>query len=128
MPITLNMRSSTVGNLREKRRLISGKQILGAVLPDWDELKKLSLTLGGAMLEIPIQSWDIAMCPEGPMAMELNVGGAMSLPQLAHGEGIFNERFNEFLGECEKALSERKQRIRQKKNENRREQVKNIIS
>ena len=38
-----------------------------------------------------MQHWDIAICPEGPIALEVNVEGSVDLHQLASRKGIYDE-------------------------------------
>ena len=60
------------------------------------------------------QSWDIAICPDGPMVVEVNAGSAFNLSQLAAGRGILTDRFRAFLERCgyfEKASKSAKSRV-----------------
>lgn len=74
----------------------SGVALVGAALPDWPAL--MSMCLDGARMFLPnrYQSWDIALCPEGPVAVEVNTGSAFNLSQLATGEGFLTDRFVDF--------------------------------
>lgn len=75
----------------------TGASIVGAMLPDWEAAKALCLKHGEVLSGIKLQAWDIAMCPEGPVVMEINIGGDLNLPQLAVGAGMLDARFLEFL-------------------------------
>ena len=75
----------------------SGARIIGADLPDWGALTSLCLKHAASLSGLRLQAWDIAMCPEGPVAMEVNIGGDVNLPQLASGAGLLDDRFREFL-------------------------------
>ena len=75
----------------------SGAQIIGENLPDWGALTSLCLKHAASLSGLRLQAWDIAMCPEGPVAMEVNIGGDVNLPQLASGAGLLDDRFREFL-------------------------------
>ena len=75
----------------------TGAAITGATLPDWEAAKSLCLKHGEALSGIKLQAWDIAMCPDGPVVMEVNIGGDLNLPQLATGAGILDGRFRGFL-------------------------------
>jgi hypothetical protein len=72
-------------------------RIIGIDLPDWDALTSLCLKHAATLSGIRLQAWDIAMCPEGPVVMEVNIGGDVNLPQLAAGAGLLDDRFREFL-------------------------------
>lgn len=78
----------------------TGKLLRGAVLPDWDRLTRLCLNCAGIFPKLRYQSWDIALCPEGPVIVEVNTGSAFLLPQLATGQGFLDERFRAFLEAC----------------------------
>jgi hypothetical protein len=75
----------------------TGAPIQGIVLPDWPRLVDLCLSHAGVFGRLSYQSWDIAMCPEGPVAVEVNTGSAFNLSQVAKGEGFLTERFGAFL-------------------------------
>lgn len=75
----------------------TGATIVGTMLPDWQAAKALCLKHGEALSDIKLQAWDIAMCPAGPVIMEVNIGGDLNLPQLAAGAGMLDARFLEFL-------------------------------
>jgi hypothetical protein len=76
---------------------VSGHSLIGLQLPDWDRLIALCMQCAAAFSGLKLQAWDIAMCPEGPVVMELNIGGDFNLPQLATGHGMLDYRFKEFL-------------------------------
>ena len=75
----------------------TGARLKGFVLPDWRRLVDLCLESAGIFSQIRYQSWDIAMCPEGPVVIEVNTGSAFNLSQLAEGKGFLDERFGAFL-------------------------------
>ena len=79
----------------------TGAAITGAVLPDWEAAKALCLTHAEALSGIKLQAWDIALCPDGPVVMEVNIGGDLNLPQLAAGAGILDEQFRRFLADLD---------------------------
>ena len=81
--------------------------LIGTVLPDWQKLIDLCLNCAGIFSQIRYQSWDIAMCPEGPVIVEVNTGSAFNLSQLAKGEGFLTEQFCEFLSNCGYKLKSR---------------------
>lgn len=75
----------------------TGKDLLGLTLPDWDKTVSLCLKYARVFHKIRYQSWDIALCPDGPVVVEVNTGSAFDLSQLATGEGFLTDRFQEFL-------------------------------
>jgi hypothetical protein len=78
----------------------SGKPLKGLVLPNWDDLRTLCLEFAMVFERLRYQSWDIAICPDGPVVVEVNAGSAFNLSQLATGRGILTDRFRAFLERC----------------------------
>lgn len=78
----------------------TGTPIIARTVPLWPDLKKVCLAAAGAFPRIRMQAWDIAICPQGPVLMEVNIGGDFNLPQLAVGKGLLDQRFRNFLAEC----------------------------
>lgn len=71
--------------------------LTGMVLPDWERLIRLCKECAVIFPPIRFQSWDIALCPDGPVIVEVNTGAAFSLSQVATGEGFLSDRFCRFL-------------------------------
>jgi hypothetical protein len=78
----------------------SGWPLLGLVLPHWPQVKALCLDCAPVFTALRYQSWDIALCPQGPVIVEVNTGSAFNLPQLATGRGMLTDRFRAFLCAC----------------------------
>jgi hypothetical protein len=78
----------------------SGARFLGFALPYWRELVALTLDAARSFTPLRLQSWDVAVCPDGPLLVELNAGGDYNLPQLATGQGVMDEAFAELLAQC----------------------------
>lgn len=76
------------------------QQIEGITLPHWQEVTSLCLKYSQVFDKIRYQSWDVALCPEGPVVVEVNTGSAFNLSQLATGKGFMTDRFREFLDSC----------------------------
>ena len=77
-----------------------GKTIKGITLPCWQELKDMCLDYSRIFEKIRFLSWDIALCPEGPVVVEVNNGSSFMLSQLVTGEGFLTDRFRSFLENC----------------------------
>ena len=75
----------------------TGARLQGFELPYWREIRDLCLNHAGIFGGIRYQSWDVAICPDGPVAVEVNTGSAFNLSQLATGKGFLTEQFSEFL-------------------------------
>ncbi len=75
----------------------TGKSLPGFTLPDWQAAVDLCLTATAAIPKLPLQAWDVALTSRGPVLLEVNVNGGMTLPQVCVGEGIFRGDFATFL-------------------------------
>jgi hypothetical protein len=78
----------------------TGKRLIGAVMPDWEKTKALALECSQIFPKLRYLSWDIAPTPAGPIIVEVNPGAAFTLPQLAEGKGILDDKFRDFLRYC----------------------------
>lgn len=78
----------------------SGAALVGFMLPDWADAKALCLSASRIFPGLRMQAWDVALTSEGPLLMELNVGGDFNLPQLARGAGLLDDEFRGFLAAC----------------------------
>lgn len=78
----------------------SGRPVTGVTLPGWQRLVDTCLEGAAAIPELRLQAWDVAMCDNGPVLLELNVGGDFNLPQVATGRGLMDERFRAFIESC----------------------------
>jgi hypothetical protein len=78
----------------------SKERLLGLALPHWKAAVELALDCAPIFAMLRYQSWDIAICPEGPVIVEVNTGSAFTLPQLATGRGMLSDRFAAFLTYC----------------------------
>jgi len=75
----------------------TGRAILGWTHPRWGEMRDLCLTAATTLPGLRIQAWDIALCRQGPVLQEVNVGGTYRLQQLADRKGMLDMAFREFL-------------------------------
>lgn len=78
----------------------TGAALDGFTLPGWRALRALVLSAAHAFPELRMQAWDVAVGADGPVLVEVNVGGDYTLPQLATGHGMIDDRFLAFLEEC----------------------------
>ena len=69
-------------------------------MPDWPALTALGLEAATVFPGLRMQAWDIALTDRGPVLVEVNIGGDFNLPQLAHDQGLMDERFRAFLERC----------------------------
>jgi glutathione synthase/RimK-type ligase-like ATP-grasp enzyme len=66
-------------------------------LPDWDAVRQLSEGLALLLPELRIVASDIGLTDRGPVVVEVNDGGDMTLPQLASGKGIITPQMESFV-------------------------------
>lgn len=78
----------------------TGSKLVGRMLPQWAAAKDMCLRAAGMLPGIRTQSWDIALTPDGPVALEVNWGGDLNLHQLAHGHGALTPSFCKHLREA----------------------------
>jgi len=78
----------------------TGKRLLGAVMSDWEKMKALAIECSQIFPKLRYITWDIAPTPSGPVIVEVNPGGAFTLPQVAEGKGILDDGFRAFLRFC----------------------------
>ncbi|WDI33085.1 sugar-transfer associated ATP-grasp domain-containing protein [Hyphococcus flavus] len=75
-------------------------QIEGVHMPDIEQAKKLACEAAVLYPNLHLQSWDIALTPDGPKLLEVNPGGNFNIIQLANGRGVFDPEFRSFLEWC----------------------------
>ena len=79
----------------------TGKRIQGLMLPCWQEAKDLCLEAAMLLPGLGLQSWDIAICDEGPVLLEVQPGGFVA-PQIASQQGMLDDHFLRWLGSINK--------------------------
>lgn len=73
-----------------ERHPVTGERLLGATLPDWDNLVDLLSRAATLFPGYLYQAWDVALTDRGPVPMELNYFGDTDLPQFATGKGFLS--------------------------------------
>lgn len=66
------------------------QELLGVVLPDWDQLVDLARRAHRAFPGFIFPGWDIAITDAGPVILEANMTGDVDLPQMAHRTGFMD--------------------------------------
>lgn len=66
----------------------TGKRLTGVTLPNWQESVRLCSSAASALPEIRLQNWDVAMCPDGPMLIEVNAAGDVDISQFVYRAGL----------------------------------------
>ncbi len=75
----------------------TGAPLIGFRIPDWTAMVAMVRHAARAFPRLPFQAWDVAATPDGPVLVELNWAGDVSLWQRASGRGMMNERFRRIL-------------------------------
>ncbi len=78
----------------------TGARLVGERVPMWEDLVALARECSGIFAPIRYQSMDIAILAEGPSIIEVNTGGAFTIPQLAGGRGFLTDQVLEFFRAC----------------------------
>ena len=72
---------------------VSGCQIKGITLPDWQSVLDLAIAAHAIVPDNGVLGWDIALTPQGPLIIECNENTGHALYQLAAGRGVLNAEF-----------------------------------
>ncbi len=78
----------------------TGRQLTGFRLPHWQALREM--VRGEAPELFPgylCQAWDVAICANGPVLLEVNCFGGMNLAQQPYGRGFLEGEFLDLLRE-----------------------------
>ena len=78
----------------------TGEVLVGAALPHWADALRSCLEAAVNLPGLRTQSWDIAITDRGPVLIEVNWGGDLNLPQIAHGRGLLDDRYETHLQRC----------------------------
>ena len=96
----LRVVGGTGPQLREvERHPDTGRAFRGFRIPQWGRFLDLCLSGATAFPALRLQHWDIAIGADGPVVLEVNIGGDLDLPQLASGEGVLGPELAAFVGE-----------------------------
>lgn len=74
--------------------------LAGWQVPQYEAAIKLVTAASKYFPGIQTQSWDVALSDNGPVLLELNFGGDLGLLQMAHDEGVLNDRYRTHLERC----------------------------
>ncbi len=75
----------------------TGKQIQGLTLPCWREVKEICLEAARLLPGFRLQSWDIAICEEGPVLQEVQ-DGDFTIIQAPSQQGMLDDHLRQYLG------------------------------
>ncbi len=75
------------------------KTLLGVTLPDWDRAVDLVRSASTNFPGLGLQNWDVALCPEGPVLLELNTESELAVPQAISGRGLMDQHLRKILAD-----------------------------
>jgi hypothetical protein len=90
----------------------TGAAFEGFQLPDWAEVRKIAVAAAPLFPGIRVQSYDIALTPDGPMIVEINDLGDFAILQLGQERGIWNDHMQQ-LSEKDQTEARRRYDIRE---------------
>ena len=97
--VTSAMTGAGPQRVRVERHPDSGMPLVGMAIPDWTALQDACLSAAATMPGVTMQGWDAAPCRQGPVLVEVNVGGDFTLPQLGNDRGLLDDQFKAYLAE-----------------------------
>lgn len=89
----------------------TGKTLVGFSLPDWDRAVALVCSASKHFPGLHLQNWDVALCPDGPVLLELNTESELAIPQAISGQGFKDDRFRTILEEIALDKEIRRQQV-----------------
>lgn len=90
--------SDADGNIEIYPGATTGKKsLIGQKLPGFSKASDLVKRAAPVLAGVRTQSWDVAMTSKGPVLLEVNFGGDLSLIQLGHNKGILTPEYCEHL-------------------------------
>lgn len=75
-------------NIKFERHPVTGAQIAGLVIPDWENVKNVAINLHRKLsfTGIPLIAWDFALAKDGIRVIEANTTCGLGLIQREHGQ------------------------------------------
>lgn len=75
----------------------TGRDLVGFRLPLWEATLDLTRKAANLIPGLRMQAWDVAICPDRPVFLEVNVVGGFNLPQIADDAGIYDGELRSYL-------------------------------
>jgi hypothetical protein len=97
--VTSAMTGAGTDRVRVDRHPDTGTALAGMEIPDWDALQRACLSAAATMPGVTMQGWDVAPCRQGPVLIEVDIGGDFTLPQLGNERGMLDDQFRAYLAE-----------------------------
>jgi hypothetical protein len=77
---------------------VTGRPLVDVVLPEWERARSVVLRGTAAFPGFISQGWDVALCDEGPVLMEVNVPN-VDISQLSYRKGFLDDACMGYLEE-----------------------------
>jgi len=97
------VRGSGLGLESFEKSPYTGEPLVGFRIPHFAAVREAILRGAALLPGVGVQSWDVAVGPDGPVVLEANPAGTHSLLQLATGRGLWTEEVRAFLRRAERA-------------------------
>ena len=78
----------------------TGATLVGLQLPHWRKLREVNEACARLFAPLHYHSLDIALTPEGPQIVEVNIGGSFVLPQIGSGTGLLTDEVFDVFRSC----------------------------
>ena len=77
----------------------TGRHLIGFHLPHWEAISEMVREAADLFPGFLCQGWDVAICPNGPVVLEVNWFGAVDLSQHSYGRGFLEGELLDLLRE-----------------------------
>lgn len=74
----------------------TGRPLAGFEVPFYRQAVDLAMRAAAYFPDLRMQSWDIAITDDGPVALEINLIGSLFIPQLVTQRGLLEGKFRDF--------------------------------
>ncbi len=71
-----------------ERHPTTQRRLIGFQLPDWQAAIDRVIAAATHFPGLRLQNWDVALCPQGPVLLELNTESELNVPQAISGRGF----------------------------------------
>ena len=77
----------------------TGRKLTGFQLPHWQALREMVHEAPELFPGFLCQAWDVAICADGPVLLEVNWFGDVDISQHSYGRGFLEDEFLDLLRE-----------------------------
>ena len=89
-----------INQVRQPSHPDTGVLLEGLVLPDWERAVEMTVEASRILGGMRFQSWDVALCTNGPVMIEVNDKSGQQALQVAGPPGMLDASLCAFLREC----------------------------